>query len=111
MHLTSPCNVKCSNLSQYPIYGRQGFVDCGEVGCVCGVGGFSGVPTGGAGGAARPGCHSLRGDTQSMDQYLRNDTNGTQLSLLVFELYRNHLYFSKVSSLIRAFFYIIILRF
>ena len=36
---------------------------------------YSGVPTG-AGGAARPGCHSLGGDTQSMDQYLRNDTNG-----------------------------------
>ena len=29
------------------------------------------------GGAARPGCHSLGGDTQSMDQYLQNDTNGT----------------------------------
>ena len=41
---------------------------------------------GGAGGAARPGCHSLGGDTQSMHRYLRNDTIGTQLPLLVFEI-------------------------
>ena len=27
--------------------------------------------------AARPGCHSLGGDTQPMDQYLQIDTNGT----------------------------------
>ena len=38
------------------------------------------------GGTARPGCHSLGGDTQSMDQHLRNDTNGTKLSLLGFEI-------------------------
>ena len=41
---------------------------------------------GGGGGTARPGCHSLGGDTQSMDQHLRNDTNGTKLSLLGFEI-------------------------
>ena len=29
---------------------------------------------------------ALGGDTQSLHQYLRNDTNGTQLSLLVFEI-------------------------
>ena len=37
---------------------------------------YSGVATGG-GEAACPGCHSLGSDTQSMDQYLRNDTNRT----------------------------------
>ena len=37
---------------------------------------FSGVAMGGGEGAARPGCYSLGGDTESMDQYLRNDTNG-----------------------------------
>ena len=44
---------------------------------------LSGVATGGA---ARPGCYSLGVDIQTMDQYLQNDTNGTQLSLLVFEI-------------------------
>ena len=41
---------------------------------------------GGARGAARPGCHSLGGDTQALHQHLQNDTNRTQLSLLVFEI-------------------------
>ena len=46
---------------------------------------ISGVATGGRG-AARPECHSLGGDTQSMHQYLRNYIIGTQLSLLDFDI-------------------------
>ena len=39
---------------------------------------FKGTGVGtGVGGAVRPGCHSLGGDTQFRDQYLRNDTNRT----------------------------------